>query len=59
MRLILSKEWCDAQDVCAPYLIFDEEAKMYVLKEDTPQEIRELHKKVHEELEKMTREACW
>lgn len=59
MRLILPKEWWDAQDVYAPYLIFDKEAKMFVLKEDMPQEIRELYKKNHEELEKMTREASW
>lgn len=53
MHLMLPKELRKALDVCAPYLVLNEEAKMMEPKEDTPQEIRELYKKTCEEIEKL------
>lgn len=53
MHLIIPKELSEALDVCTPYLVHDEKAKMMVIREGSPQEIRELYKKTCEEIEKL------
>lgn len=59
MRIIVPKELREALDICAPYLIYDKEAKRVAPKEGTPQEIRELYKKTCEKIDEIERKTIY
>ena len=56
MRVIIPENISKLADVFAPYLVFDEEKKEYVLREDAPEEIVKAKQEYHSWFEKnMTR----
>ena len=59
MRFVIPKELSEALDICTPYLVLNDEAKMMVLREGTPQEIRELYKKTCEKIDEIERKTIY
>ena len=43
MRLIIPDDIGRLADVIAPYMVMDESKKMFILREDAPQEVKAAH----------------